>query len=82
MLTTNGEQINVLLIEDNPTDARLIKELLRDAPHERFTVITASTLTKGLRKLARNNVSALEAKESNEVCDPFSIYGFPKPTSR
>ena len=41
----------VLLIEDNPADARLIKELLRDTGTE-FALVCADTLTAGLKHLA------------------------------
>ncbi|MFZ0926362.1 MAG: ATP-binding protein [Halobacteriota archaeon] len=48
------KQTNVLLVEDNPSDARLVQDLLRDAQHERFTVIIAPTLSKGLDQVSRD----------------------------
>jgi signal transduction histidine kinase/DNA-binding NarL/FixJ family response regulator len=44
----------VLLIEDNPGDARLIREMLRDADHRMFQLDTAETLTDGLQHLEWN----------------------------
>lgn len=49
----NTRPINVLLIEDNPGDARLIREvLIRDAA-EAYTIDHAATLTDGLQALER-----------------------------
>jgi PAS domain S-box-containing protein len=52
------KQINVLLIEDSPTDT-LILELLHDATHERFHVVTASTLAEGLETLAQGDFDVI-----------------------
>ena len=46
--------INILLIEDSPSDSLLVQNVLSNAQHERFTLVTASTLSKGLNKLARD----------------------------
>lgn len=43
--------IRVLIIEDNPGDARLIQELLHEGPSNRFEFEEASRLTEGLRLL-------------------------------
>ncbi len=53
------KSITILLIEDSPSDTRLIKESLLDAPHDSFRVTTASTLAKGLRKLKRDSIDAI-----------------------
>jgi PAS domain S-box-containing protein len=55
----NEKQISVLLIEDTPTDALLIQELLHNAPHERFRVITAPTLALGLDTLSHGGVDVV-----------------------
>lgn len=55
---TQIKPTTILLIEASPSDARLIKESLGDAPNERFTVITASTLAEGLVKIAHDNFDA------------------------
>ncbi len=53
------EAINVLLIEDNPADVRLVKEVLRGAPSDRFNIISASTLAQGLKRLAADHVDVV-----------------------
>ncbi|MGZ4892312.1 MAG: response regulator, partial [Halobacteriota archaeon] len=59
MPATSDELTNVLLIEDNPTDVRLVEELLRSAPSDHFNIITASTLAKGLEHLAADQVDVI-----------------------
>ncbi len=59
MQIQRDELINVLLIEDNPTDVRLVQELLRDAPNGRFTIITASTLAQGLNHLDSDHIDVV-----------------------
>ena len=41
----SGDAIKVLLIEDNPGDARLIRELLADHGRRRFALTVSGTLT-------------------------------------
>jgi two-component system, OmpR family, phosphate regulon sensor histidine kinase PhoR len=48
--------ITVLLIEDNPGDARLIRELLAEADGDGFQVWHADCLSAGLQRLAQGNV--------------------------
>src|SRR5437773_2310301 len=43
---------NVLLIEDNPGDARLIREMIAEDPRAPFTVHAADRLAKGLEHLS------------------------------
>src|SRR2546425_12605619 len=43
---------NVLLIEDNPGDARLIREMIAEDPRAPFTVHFADRLAKGLEHLS------------------------------
>ncbi|MGZ4919220.1 MAG: ATP-binding protein [Halobacteriota archaeon] len=52
-------QINVLLIEDNPVDARLIQELLSEASDLDYTFLNASTLAQGLGLLASHNIDVI-----------------------
>jgi two-component system sensor histidine kinase/response regulator len=55
----NGQPTRVLLIEDNPSDARLIQESLADATEHPFELETASTLASGLQRLGAGGVDAL-----------------------
>ncbi len=57
--TADDEGVTVLLIEDNPTDVRLVQELLRDAPNGPFSIITTSTLAQGLERLASDDVDVV-----------------------
>lgn len=47
------ESLRILLIEDNPGDARLIRELLADVPSRPFVLESVSRLASGLERLAR-----------------------------
>src|SRR3972149_12251146 len=46
--------IKVLLIEDNPDDAELIRRKLSSSGNGRFKIIPATKLKEGLQYLARN----------------------------
>ncbi len=55
--TTEQEELfRVLLIEDNPGDVRLVKELLRDSHH--IELLTADCLEKGLEMIRQNEFHA------------------------
>lgn len=47
----NSEAIKVLLIEDNPGDARLIREIIADASSTRFELTHTERPSEGLRCL-------------------------------
>jgi len=53
-----GTPIRALLIEDNPGDARLIREMLRDAAgsHEQVELAQADRLSAGLERLSQQDV--------------------------
>jgi signal transduction histidine kinase len=51
--------IKLLLIEDNPADARLIELLLGDARGMQFEITWADTLTKGVEQLRRTRPDAV-----------------------
>jgi PAS domain S-box-containing protein len=53
MRPTNGKGIRVLLVEDNPGDARLVREALRGAGHPPFTVVVAGELATALDHLGQ-----------------------------
>jgi diguanylate cyclase (GGDEF)-like protein len=50
--------VRVLLIEDNPGDARLIKEALAESSATRFQVEVVQTLADGLVRLAEEDIDA------------------------
>ncbi|HUW90475.1 MAG TPA: hybrid sensor histidine kinase/response regulator [Candidatus Nanopelagicaceae bacterium] len=55
---SNGT-ISVLTIEDNPGDARLIKEMLKEAKRARFLFINHTTLSGGLEELLSNKIDII-----------------------
>lgn len=54
-----AEPLRLLLIEDNPGDARLLVEMLRDEAHSAFTCAIAGTLSEGLAHLERDACDAV-----------------------
>lgn len=48
--------LKILLVEDNPGDARLIREMLREAGKDLFTFEWSSTLAQGLDRLSRGEI--------------------------
>jgi len=52
-------QIKVLLIEDNPGDARLIREMLREKSHVTFDLICVDRLKAGMEQLAQGNIDLI-----------------------
>ena len=52
------KSINLLLLEDNPGDARLIRELLADTD-DRFNLQCVDLLSKGLKCLVYQNIDAV-----------------------
>ena len=57
----NKTRIRMLLIEDNPGDARLIRELLADAQGAAFDLIHADRLSEGLKFLAVDGIDVVVA---------------------
>jgi CheY-like chemotaxis protein len=53
------EPLRVLLIEDNPGDARLIRETLKDIKDFRFTLEHVDLLAEGLKRLASEKPDVL-----------------------
>ncbi len=63
-MTLTSQTIQVLLIEDNPGDARLIREALAEAERNRpatarFNLAVADRLSTGLEALAQGNVDVI-----------------------
>ena len=54
-----NDSYNVLLIEDNPGDARLIKEMLAEEPAPSFPVTCADRLSRGFEMLSSGKVDLL-----------------------
>ena len=52
-------RIKVLLVEDNPSDARLIQESLAEASDDPFDLETADTLAAGLQRLGIGGIDAM-----------------------
>src|SRR3954453_18963336 len=50
---------NVLLIEDNPGDARLIREMIAEDPRAPFTIHFADRLAKGLEQLSAGEITLI-----------------------
>jgi sigma-B regulation protein RsbU (phosphoserine phosphatase) len=57
--TAPARRIRVLLIEDNPGDARLIELMLREADNEAFDVRRAERLEDGLRELGSSGTDLI-----------------------
>jgi len=55
----SGQTLNILLIEDNPGDARLIQESLADVRGDAFDVETADRLETALRRLKTGGIDAV-----------------------
>ncbi len=50
------QALKILLVEDNPGDARLIREILAEAGNESFDIDWALSLAKGLERLAQGGI--------------------------
>jgi two-component system sensor histidine kinase/response regulator len=55
----NSEALRILLIEDNPGDVRLIREMLAEARNTHFNLEYADRLSLGLERLAAGEVDLL-----------------------
>lgn len=55
----NAGPVSVLLIEDNPADARLIRELLREVSGSHVEFVLASTLDEGIAHLAAGGIDVV-----------------------
>jgi PAS domain S-box-containing protein len=55
----NDNPINVLLIEDNPGDVRLIREMLLEARDVSFNLERADRLESGLARLAQGHIDVI-----------------------
>ena len=55
----NSKKINILLIEDNPGDTRIIRELLNEAEDFSFNLIYTTNLLDGLRIIEENALDVI-----------------------
>lgn len=55
----SSEATRVLLVEDNPGDARLLKEMLWEIPAFRLHVIWADRLSAALERLAEGGIDVV-----------------------
>lgn len=55
----NDQRFNVLLVEDNPGDARLIRESLAETEGQAFDLETADKLATALRRLGDGGIDAI-----------------------
>ncbi len=53
------EEISVLIIEDNPGDARLIEEMLKEAKRFQFNFFNHKTLSEGLEELLKSEINVI-----------------------
>ena len=58
-MEVEGEKIRILLIEDNPGDARLLRELLAAKDGASFDLEHVDRLSTGLARLARGNIDVI-----------------------
>lgn len=59
MKATRRRPVRVLLVEDNPGDARLVEEALADAEVAEFQLTHVEHLQEGLRRLARHKFDVI-----------------------
>lgn len=58
-MSTPREPLGVLLVEDNPGDARLIAELLREPGHPPVRLVAADCLSAGLERLREGGIEVV-----------------------
>jgi len=59
MNRTENRQIQVLLVEDNPGDVRLIRELLKEAVSAEFNITPAGDLGETLERLSEGKFDVI-----------------------
>jgi two-component system cell cycle sensor histidine kinase/response regulator CckA len=55
----SNPHLKVLLVEDNPGDARLIREMLLEVPQARFELVLADRLATGLVRIRAGDIHAV-----------------------
>ncbi|MDA3970679.1 MAG: hypothetical protein PF442_04960 [Desulfobulbaceae bacterium] len=54
------EIIDILLVEDNPGDARLVQEMLKEGMGQPWSLITADTLAQGLAVINNDGIDLVD----------------------
>ena len=55
----NGVPTHILLVEDNPGDARILRELLAEGKADRFTLTHVDRLENGIRCLSQSAIDII-----------------------
>lgn len=66
--------LNVLLVEDNPGDARLFREMLAEVPNAPFRLETADRLSTALARLAAGDICAILLDLGLPDCQGFDTF--------
>jgi len=78
----NPKRIKVLLIEDNPGHARLIRESLAEATHQPFDLEVVNTLGTGIQRLSAGGVDAILLDLALPDSFGFETFNTAKPQAR
>jgi diguanylate cyclase (GGDEF)-like protein len=70
----NDEQINVLIIEDNPPDSVIVREYLKRDTERHFEVVTAIDLDEGLERLSREEIDIVLLDLSLPDCEGYETF--------
>lgn len=74
----DGKQIKVFLIEDNPGDARLIKEILSEEKRIQFSLEHADRVSEGIKRIKKGGIDIilldLSLPDSDGIDTFISIY--------
>ncbi len=71
---SSGQPINVLLIEDNPDDARLVEMYLDRAEHQDFLLERADRLAGGIERLGAGGIGVILLDLSLPDCDGLDTF--------
>jgi len=83
--SVDGESINILLIEDNPGDVRLVREMLAEKVGRLFDVQSVDRLATGLAHLAAGGIDVMLldlALSDSQGFDTFVKYAHTRQTYR
>ena len=78
----NNSSIKILIVEDNPGDARLIEEMLKDVEDINFDIIHVVRLDEGLKYILTKNFDVILLDlclPDSEGIDTFNIMSYNAP---